>query len=245
MDHAHNACIGAPAGGCGGSDLERFARVDRAATRKLAGLPSCWDGLASKRRLVDYGRGADNEAIDRNHFPGLHQDPVADRDLFDRHVDDMPVRSAMGNSRCTIDQGFEIAFGAADRKILKNVAAGIHDGYDDARECLVKDQRGAHRDQSDRIDADATSQEVARHRDEQSDDDGDRAPSPAPASDIAPTCCPGCQPQDETGKRGSDQRAAPHSFAEDDHHPLSCSIRKQPLTRWSRALRGGRIRKRT
>ena len=97
--HAHDAGIGALAGGGGGAHLEGLAGIDRAAARGLAACgASTGIGSPVSADFVDHGARAGDHAVDRHDLAGAHQDRVADRDLLDRRRP-RSLRRA-GDARC-------------------------------------------------------------------------------------------------------------------------------------------------
>ena len=89
------------------------------------------------------------------HFAGAHQNDIADRDLVDRHVFEALCAASVRDARRAIDQRPEVAFGAGNREVLENVAAGIHDRDYDGGKVSTEQQRGGHRHERDGIDTDA------------------------------------------------------------------------------------------
>ena len=106
-----------------------------------------------QRRFVDHRSLADDETVDGNDFPRLHQDLVADRYFFDRHVGDKRIGSAMCNSRRSVNQRPQIVLGAGDGKVFEDVASGVHDGDHDSGELLAKRQCAEHGNKGDRVHA--------------------------------------------------------------------------------------------
>ncbi len=102
-DHAHDAGIGALARSRGGPQLERLARVQRSAARKLCLAAIDGHGLAGQRRLVDHGGRTGDHPVDRDDLAGAHQDRIADGHLLDGHILDCGARTAVCNSRRPVD----------------------------------------------------------------------------------------------------------------------------------------------
>ena len=115
-----------------------------------------------------------------------------------------PVRDARG----PVDERAEVAAGAGDRDVLEDVAAGIHQRHHGAGERLTKRQRGGHREERDRVDADPSGGEVAHdrygkpghHRNHRSDPDDMRDFSRADGRRK--------QAAGQSGDRDGDQRPA-------------------------------------
>ena len=157
---AHDAGIGAFAGGRRHRHFKGLAGVQRAAEDGGAARLDHRDRFAGQRQFVDRGRARCDDAVDRNDFAGPHQEPIADGDVADRHLLDAVVDAAMRLARRAIDQRAQIMLGAGNRDILEHIAAGIHQRDDGAGQRLAERQRGAHRHQRDRIDAEPAGQEI-------------------------------------------------------------------------------------
>ena len=87
-----------------------------------------------------------------------------------------PVRDA----RRPVHEGFEVALGASDSEILKNIATRIHHRDDDCSERCAEGQCGGHRDQGDGIDAHPAGRKIANHGNAQHQDHGHGAGNPSP-----------------------------------------------------------------
>ena len=72
---------------------------------------------------------------------------------------------AMHRAGRAIAKRLKVTFDASDCKILQRGAAGIHDGDDHSGECLAERQRGYHRYERNRIDADSSRQNIANDND--------------------------------------------------------------------------------
>ena len=120
-----------------------------------------------------------DDAIDGNHFAGMHQQPVADSHGAHRHFLNAVIDAAMGVAGRTIDQRAQIMRGPGHRDILEHVAAGIHQRHDGAGQRLTKCEGTAHRHQRNRIDAEPPAQQVFDDRDRQSRHNGYRGKHPA------------------------------------------------------------------
>ena len=120
------------------------------------------DRLARQRRFVDRCGVRVDDAVDRNDFAGVHQQPVADGDGGYRHFLDTAFGEAMRLARRAVDQRAQIALGAGNRDVLEHVAAGIHQRHDGAGQRLAERDRRTHRHQRDRIDTEPPGQQVAR-----------------------------------------------------------------------------------
>ena len=168
--------------------------------------------LAGDRRLIDHRERAHDHAVDRNDLAGAHQNVVADRDFLDGYVFDGRGAAAMGDFRRAIDQRSKVAFGAGDGKILEQIAARIHDGNNDAGKILAKRDRARHRNESDRINADAAGHKIPDHRDQEPDDDREGAGGPAPIRPFATIDHPCDQSERQARDRNREQCAAKKSL---------------------------------
>jgi hypothetical protein len=83
--------------------------------------------------------------VDRNDLAGAHQDNVPHIYLIDRHVFERVSVLAVRQTRRAIDERPQISFCATHCKIFQRLAAGIHDGDDRPRQCLVKHKSSRHR----------------------------------------------------------------------------------------------------
>ncbi len=203
--HAHDAGIGALACQRRGVQLKTLAGIDGSAVHGFAGLAQHRQGLTGQHRLVDRGRAADDDAVDRDHFAGAHQHGVANCNGVDRHVVDSVVAAAMRDARCAINQRGEVALGAGDRKILQNVAAGIHHRDHDAGEIFAEHEACRHRHEGNGIDAGAASEEIADHRDEEPERNRRSPRGPDPAGEIGAAARPGDEAGDQRTDRDCDQ----------------------------------------
>ena len=128
----------------------------------------------------------------------------------------------MRDARGPVDQRAEAAAGAGDGDVLEDVAAGIHQRHHGAGERLTKRDRGGHRKERDRVDADPSGGEVAHdrygkpghHRNHRSDPDDMRNFSRAGG-----VCN---QAAGQSGNRDGDQRPAHNAL--DRVGPLSAHV---------------------
>ena len=183
---AHDARIGAFAGHGRRGHVEGRAGVQRAAEGGRAFGLDHRDRFAGQRQFIDRRGVRRDHAVDRNDFAGPHQEPVADRNVADRHVLDAIVDAAMRDARRPIEQRAQAMLGARHGDVLEHVAAGIHQRHDGAGQRLAERQRGAHRHQRDRIDAEPPGQEVAQHRDCEAGDDRRGRQRPAKIGKVRP-----------------------------------------------------------
>jgi hypothetical protein len=131
----------------------------------------------------------------------VHQKPVADGDGGYRHFLDAALGNAMGLARRAVDQRAQITLGAGNRDFLEHVAAGIHQRHDGPGQRLAERDRGTHRYQRDRIDAEPPAQQIAGHRNRQSRDHRQGCQRPAEIGD----CWPAGERGDESGRQSCDR----------------------------------------
>ena len=128
--------------------------------RRVTGIASPVTAASSITALLEV-----DDAVDRNDLPGPYEQPVADGNIADGHLLNGAAGVAVRDTRCPLDQASQILFGAPDRDILEQVAARIHQRDDRACERLTQRKRANHGDKRDRIDAEATGDQVTRYRD--------------------------------------------------------------------------------
>jgi len=107
----------------------------------------------------------------------------------------------------------------SDGKVFEHVAAGIHDRDDDAGQRLTKHQCAHHGNERDRIHTHAARPNVANDRNQQTDDDRDRAAHPTPIRQIVPAGGPGHKPENEANKGDGAQRSSQESLRQQQGHP--------------------------
>ena len=163
-DHAHDRRIGALLRQGRSPHAEGLARIDRAAAQHIPRASSFRQRLSRHRELVERGRSIEKDAVDGKQFAGTHHQSVADGDLFDGDGLCSMCRLAMRDTRRPIGQRLEIPLGAATGEILENRAAGIHDRDYHCSQGLTEQQRGGHRHQRNRINAEAADPEIAQYR---------------------------------------------------------------------------------
>ena len=77
------------------------------------------DGFSRQGCFVNRSVGAQDESVDRNDFARANQNRIANSNLINRHILDRPINPSVRHSRGAIDERFEVALGAGDRKILQ------------------------------------------------------------------------------------------------------------------------------
>ena len=190
IDQPDDACVRAFTRRSRGPNFERLPCVDRTAPRQFSLPARNRDRFTGQHRLIDHRARTDDDPVDRDHLTGPHQNDVAYNHLLNWDVGNRRILPTMGNSRSTIDQGLQVAFGSGDCKVLQYIAACIHHGDNDPCQILAKSKSGGHRDESDCIDPHATRQEVADHRNEQTDNNGRSSRGPNPICQFTATYAP-------------------------------------------------------
>ena len=181
-DQADYARVGALRGRAGGAQVECLAGIHGAAGDRRSARPRCGQSLSGQGRLVDYGVLALHRPVDRHHLARPHQDPVADPHLLDRDLLEPALAPAVGNPRGALEQGGQLAAGAARGRRLERVPPAQHQRDHRASQVLAQGQRPGHRDQRDRVHPDVSAHQAARHRPAQRDQrqHGSRRPDQVP-----------------------------------------------------------------
>ena len=96
-----------------------------------------------------------DRAVDRHDLAGPHDDDVAGLDLLDRDLLEAVADAQLRDLRRALDQRGQLAARARRGDRLERRAAGEHQPDDDAGELLAERERADHRDQRDRVDAQA------------------------------------------------------------------------------------------
>ena len=136
---------------------------------------------------------------------------------LDRDILDVIVEPPMGDPRSAVDQRSQIALRAGDRNLFEHIAAGIHDGDDDARQRLAERERGAHRHEGHRVHAHAPGQKVADDGDGERNDDRRRAQRPRPVGKRILSGEPSGEASGKSNQRNQHERVSRRAFA----HSLS------------------------
>jgi hypothetical protein len=176
-DEADKGCVGALGCRPHGAELEGVGGVGRPAANGAAAAVGGRKRLAGERGLVDDRLAGRDDAVNRDHLAGAHDDDFARGDLVDRHLVDARAAAAVRDPGCTLDELGELAARTTARNLLERVVTREHERNHRAGQVLAEGDRAGHRDERDRIDAHVAAQQRAQHRPPQRDehdDDGRR-----------------------------------------------------------------------
>ena len=169
FDHADDAGIGAFGRGMRGDKVERGADIGAAAQDWSVASPLDRHRFPGQGQFVENGDAFADHAVDRRDFALADKDAVAGAELFDRHLDQAAVEIAHRALGHALEQRRHLAARAPDGDALEELAAGIHQGNDDAGKLLAEKQRAGHREQRHDIEADLGPPEAGDDLDRETD----------------------------------------------------------------------------
>ena len=157
--------------------------------------------LAGQRRLVEDGRSAADDAVDRHDLARLDQQPIAGLDGGDRGDLDCAAAVAADLLRCPAEERRKLAIGAPFSVALEGVAGGDHRRDDGGGECLAEQQRSADGEEGDDVDAGLAVEEVTDDRPGQVHRDDEAGDGPRPVRQVLTTAQPEGRPDGDAERR--------------------------------------------
>jgi hypothetical protein len=167
LDQPDNAGIGAVRRAAACAQIERFARIHRAAHHVVSLRQTNGHRLARQCRLIDQRRVTCHRAVDGCHFAPTDQQQIAWFDTIKGNILQCAIRISRGGSGDPRQQGAHLASRAACGEAFQIGSARIHHRHDGCGQRFAEHERGRHRQGRDDIETDISVPKTAHDLDQE------------------------------------------------------------------------------
>ena len=215
-DQADNRRIGTLLGTAQRRQIERLSCIGGAAHDFRANALPDRQGFPRQRRLIEDGYAVRDLSVDGNGVSAADQQTISGLDGFDRDFLEFAIAMPHRQPWRTGQQQRHVAPRAPLGEAFEILAAGIHQRHDCGREVLPEQQRRAHRQGGDNVEAEPAAAQALPYLENKCGQDRDGSCRPDRAGPDAETekmqCESGCKAGDgDADKDGSQGEARGHS----------------------------------
>ena len=184
LDQTHDPRISALGGRARSEEIESLSDIRRAAHHRLAPPPLHGDRLPRQRRLVEHGEPARHGAVHRHDVALAYQQEVTRHDGIEVHLLKPAVAMAHGEAGQAREERRHLSTRPTFGETLEILAASVHEGDDGGGQLLPEDERRAHREGCDDIEADIAAAQAQDDIEQQRRQHGKRRNAPNEARPL-------------------------------------------------------------